>query len=192
MAQPDLFANAPEIVEGLRHQADLVTEREAEALVEALRRLNFVPFDFHGHQANRQVVSFGWRYDYAARAVQPAAPIPHFLMSLRDKVADFAGCAAADFQQVLINLYEPGAGIGWHRDKPQFGLVAGVSLVSSCTLRFRRKDGAKWLRRAIALAPRSVYLMSGPTRWDWEHSISPVTERRYSITFRTPRGEIGP
>jgi alkylated DNA repair dioxygenase AlkB len=185
--QPDLFAPEPppDLPEGLRYRAELITADEAHDLIDRFAALPFKPFEFHGYTGHRQVVSFGWRYDFGRRSLDPALPIPDFLLPLRDQVAAFSGHAPGAFQQVLVSLYEPGAAIGWHRDRPEFGQVAGVSLLTPCRFRFRRKAGAGWERRAFEAAPRSVYLLSGPARTDWEHSIPPLETRRYSVTFRT-------
>ncbi|MDG4875775.1 alpha-ketoglutarate-dependent dioxygenase AlkB [Mesorhizobium sp. WSM4935] len=188
--QGDLFgapASPPPAPEGFSYQPDLIDRDEERELIRDIRGLPFKPFDFHGHLANRQVVGFGLRYDYERREVLEAPPIPDFLMALRTKVAAFAGVPAREFAQVLINEYRPGAGIGWHRDKPHFDLVAGVSLLSSCSFRLRRKNGAAWDRETVEVEPRSVYLMAGPARNEWEHSIPPVEHHRYSVTFRTMR-----
>jgi alkylated DNA repair dioxygenase AlkB len=189
--QSDLFgapASPPRAPEGFSYRPDLVARGEEQELVRHIRSLPFKPFDFHGHLANRQVVGFGLRYDYERRQVLEAPPIPDFLLPLRAKVAEFAGVPAAeDFAQVLINEYRPGAGIGWHRDKPHFELVAGVSLLAPCSFRLRRRRGTSWDRETIEVEPRSVYLMAGPARNEWEHSIPPVEHHRYSVTFRTMR-----
>ncbi|RUX21651.1 alpha-ketoglutarate-dependent dioxygenase AlkB [Mesorhizobium sp. M2A.F.Ca.ET.042.01.1.1] len=188
--QGDLFgapAVPASLPEGFSYQPELITRDEEHELVRHFRGLPFKPFDFHGHLANRQVVGFGLRYDYERRQVLEAPPIPDFLLPLRAKVAEFAGVAASEFAQVLINEYRPGAGIGWHRDKPHFELVAGVSLLAPCSFRLRRKSGAAWDRETIDVEPRSVYLMAGPSRNEWEHSIPPVAQHRYSVTFRTMR-----
>jgi alkylated DNA repair dioxygenase AlkB len=174
--------------EGFRYQPDLIDSEEETGLAAHLERLPFQPFDFHGHLANRRVVGFGLRYDYDRRRVVEAPPIPAFLLPLRSKAAAFAGLAAEAFVQVLINEYRPGAGIGWHRDKPHFADIAGVSLLAPCEFRLRRKTDGGWDRETIRIAPRSVYVLTGPARTDWEHSIPPVGEHRYSITFRTLRG----
>ena len=150
-----------------------------------LAALPFKPFDFHGYQANRQVVGFGFRYDYGARQVVEAPPLPSFLDPLRQKIAAAFDRPAEAFEQVLINEYRPGAGIGWHRDKAQFDEVVGVSLLAPCTFRFRRKSGNAWDRISLAVEPRSAYLLSGPSRTVWEHSIPALDRHRYSITFRT-------
>jgi alkylated DNA repair dioxygenase AlkB len=185
--QADLFGRRDDLPEGFLYQPDLITAGEETELLHQLGTLPFQPFDFHGHLANRRVVGFGLRYDYDRRAVVEAASIPDFLMPLRNKVATFAGRPETAFVQVLINEYREGAGIGWHRDKPQFEEVAGVSLLAPCSFRLRRKNGQKWERKTIVVEPRSAYLMAGPARSEWEHSIPPVAGHRYSITLRTLR-----
>jgi alkylated DNA repair dioxygenase AlkB len=87
--------------------------------------------------------------------------------------------------QVLCPEYDVGVGIGWHRDKPHFGRVFGLSLGSPCKFRFRKPVGTKWERFTLEARPRSIYMMAGPSREVWEHSIPAVEERRHSITFRT-------
>jgi len=185
LSEPDLFGPAGDAPEGFVYRADLLTSLEEEALARELAALPFRPFEFHGYQANRRVVGFGWRYDYQSRAIAEAEPTPSFVEALRMKAAQAFDRRPADFQQVLVNDYPPGAGIGWHRDKAHFGEVVGVSLLAPCPFRFRREAGAAWERATIDLAPRSAYLLSGPSRTVWEHSIAPLDRHRISITFRT-------
>ena len=185
VTQDDLFGAPRLSPEGFRYRPDLLTAEEEEDLVRRLADLPFEAFDFHGHLANRRVVGFGLRYNYERRAVVEAPPIPDFLEPLKARVAAFAGRPPDAFVQALINEYRPGAGIGWHRDKPHFGEVAGVSLLAPCSFRFRRKAGSGWDRETAVLEPRSAYLLSGPARNVWEHSIPPVDAHRYSITLRT-------
>ena len=182
--QPDLFGASSPAPEGLDYRADLLTHEEETELVARLGELPFEPFDFHGYLANRRVVGFGFRYDYGRREVAAPPPMPAFLEPLRRKVAAFADHPAEAFAQVLINEYRPGAGIGWRRDKPQFGEVVGVSLLAPCLLRFRRKLERRWERASVPIAPRSAYRLAGPSRSVWEHSIAPLDRHRYSITFR--------
>jgi alkylated DNA repair dioxygenase AlkB len=170
---------------GFRYQPELIDKVEEESLATALGSLPLKPFEFHGHVGNRRVVSFGLRYDYARRAVEVSDDPPKFLDDLRKKVADFAGRRVEEFVQVGVNEYRPGAGIGWHRDKPQFGDVVGVSILSQAKMRFRKRDGKGWIRASQALDPRSVYTLTGEAREVWEHSIPPVSSLRYSLTFRT-------
>ncbi|MGA0600267.1 alpha-ketoglutarate-dependent dioxygenase AlkB [Caulobacter sp. KR2-114] len=189
--QGDLFAGdltpaLPAVPDGWRYQADLLNPQEEAALARDLAALPFAPFEFHGYLGNRRVVAFGLRYDYGRRAVETAAPLPDALAALRRRVGAFAGRPAEDFVQCLVNEYREGAGIGWHRDKPQFGEVVGVSLLAPCAMRLRRRlpDGG-FERLSVPLAPRSAYLLSGPARSQWEHSITPMDRLRYSVTFRT-------
>jgi len=170
---------------GFRYRPDLITADEEAALVTEIAGLDLKPFEFRGYLGLRRTHSFGSRYDYVSRRLDAAEAIPPFLLGLRDKAAAFAGRPAEAFVQALVTEYAPGAPIGWHRDKPQFGEIVGVSLLSPCVFRLRRRNGAGWDRAACALAPRSVYEMSGETRSQWEHSIPPVEALRYSVTFRT-------
>jgi alkylated DNA repair dioxygenase AlkB len=170
---------------GFRYQDEIITEAEQTALVESLRQLDLKPFEFHGYEGNRRVVSFGLKYDYSRRSVEPAGQVPTFLNDLLIRVADFAGTDAKAFRQVGVNEYRPGAGIGWHKDKQEFGIVVGVSLLASATMRFRRAKGAAWTRVSHIVKPRSIYILDGEARTQWEHSIPPLRDLRYSITFRT-------
>lgn len=184
-ASLDLFGTAADQPAGFAYAPDLVGVEEEHALIAELASLDLQPFDFHGHLANRRVASFGYRYDYGDRRLHEAAPIPGFLEPIRERAAFFTGLAPETFVHILVNEYRPGAGIGWHRDKAHFGQVVGVSLGAACVLRFRLKQGDRWLRRTASLAPRSVYLLTGPARHEWEHSIAPMAALRYSITLRT-------
>jgi alkylated DNA repair dioxygenase AlkB len=171
--------------EGLRYWPDVISAAEEADLAAWLGELPFKPYEFRGYLGNRRTVSFGLRYDEGKQAIADAGPPPDFLVGLRDRVAGLADIPNEAFVQALINEYAPGAGIGWHRDRPQFGLVAGVSLLTPCVMRFRCKAGERWERAFAPLAPRSAYLLSGPARREWQHSITPLETLRYSITFRT-------
>jgi alkylated DNA repair dioxygenase AlkB len=152
-----------------------------------IRELPFREFQFHGFVGKRRTVSFGWQYDYSGQHLKRAEDIPEFLLPLRSKAASFAGFEPPAFQHVLVTEYGPGAGIGWHRDKSVFGQVVGVSLLTSCVLRFRRKENEKWQRTNVPVEARSAYHLRGPARTEWQHSILRVDELRYAITFRNLR-----
>jgi alkylated DNA repair dioxygenase AlkB len=172
--------------DGFRYQREIIDAREEEALLRHLRELSVRPFQFHGHQGKRRTVSFGWQYEFSGSGkLRKADDIPEFLLPLRAVAASFAGVEPEAFQHVLVIEYGPGAGIGWHRDKPVFGEVVGISLLAPCVLRFRRKVGAKWERANVTAEPRSAYHLTGPARSEWQHSILHVDELRYSITFRS-------
>ena len=185
----DLFGNfetrMPAMPAGFRYQENILSEEEEASLVASLDTLELKPFEFHGHLGNRRVTSFGLGYDYARRMVEPADALPLFLTGLRTKAATFAGRSIEEFQQAGVNQYPPGAGIGWHKDKPQFGAIVGISLLAPATLRLRRASGKSWIRRSLELKPRSIYLLDGEARKEWEHSVPPVSSLRYALMFRT-------
>ena len=174
-----------ELPEGFLYRPSLLTEAEQGQLLDHIRTLQFRAFDFHGFQAKRRVIEFGYHYDFDQRAATAADTIPAFLLPLRNKAAEFAGVAAEELVEGIITEYPLGAAIGWHRDVPQFEIVIGISLASSCRVRLKPMKGGKIT--SILLEPGSAYVMRGPARWQYQHSISPVKELRYSITFRTLR-----
>ena len=170
--------------EGFHYQHELIGPSAENALVARLRELPFREFEFHGYLGKRRVVSFGWHYDFSGQKLRKAQDIPDFLLELRRLAASLADLEPGEFQHVLVTEYSSGAGIGWHRDKAVFGKVIGISLLAPCVLRFRRKVGEKWERSNVPIEPRSAYVLTGPARSEWQHSISRVDELRYSITFR--------
>ena len=175
--------------EGFHYWPELIPEEEEAALLKSVSGLEFKPFEFRGFLGNRRVIAFGWRYDFNDSSLKRAAEIPAFLLPVRERAAKAAGVAPAAIEQAMVTEYSPGAAIGWHRDRSIFGDVIGISLASQCTFRFRRKIGEKWDRASIILDPRSAYLLDGPARADWEHSIPAVAALRYSITFRTMKSK---
>jgi alkylated DNA repair dioxygenase AlkB len=179
----------PALPDGFRYQADVITVAAEAELVRNIEALPFEHFKFHGYTGNRRVVSFGWKYDYTARLLNQADDMPDFLRALRITVAKFAGLDAARLQQALVTEYSPGSAIGWHKDKPEYGEVVGLSLLAPCTFRLRRDVDGKWERVNLTAEPRSAYLLSGASRNAWEHSIPPVDALRYSITFRNLRND---
>lgn len=182
---PDLFATSPSLPDGFRYQGDLIDGDEEQRLIAELEKLEFAPFEFQGFLGKRRVFSFGWRYDFNKGGLHKAGDIPEFLWLVRERSAEFAGLKPDDLQHVLLTEYPPGSTIGWHKDRPQFDDVIGISLLSPCTFRFRRKAGTKWERRSFTAEPRSGYLLRGPVRTEWEHSIPALDAQRYSITFRS-------
>ncbi|WP_284876659.1 alpha-ketoglutarate-dependent dioxygenase AlkB [Brevundimonas sp. MEB006b] len=180
LAQIDLFGDAPArapVVAGFDYWADVLSAPEQAALVEALQTLAFKPYEHLGYLGHRRIAAF----DRAA----DGAGWPAFLSDLMARLADRLDLDGAAFVQVLVNEYAPGAGIGWHRDRPVYGEILGLSLLAPCVMRLRRREGADFLRTKAPLACGSVYRLSGEARAAWEHSITPMTALRYSITFRT-------
>ena len=186
--QMNLFAApAPAVPEGLVYQPDFLTVDEEALLAERLAELPFKAFQFHGFEGKRRTTSFGWRYAFDGSGLHAAEPMPDWLVPFRDRAAGLAGVEPEALPHVLLTEYAPGAGIGWHKDRSVFGDVVGLSLLAAARLRFRRKAGAKWQRANLTAEPRSAYLLRGPARTEWEHSIPEMEALRYSITFRTLR-----
>jgi alkylated DNA repair dioxygenase AlkB len=179
----DLFGEPP--IPGLVYREDFIGAGEHDALVERLAALDLAPFRFHGWTGKRRTQSFGWRYDFDDASFLPAEPIPDWLAPLRSKAAALVGVEPGDFAHVLLARYDPGAGIGWHRDRPVFDQVVGLSLGAPDVLRFRQRTARGFRRVDLPVAPRSAYSLSGEARYEWEHRIVPVEALRFSITFRT-------
>jgi alkylated DNA repair dioxygenase AlkB len=173
------------LIPGLAYREAVLGEAEERDLLGRLTALDLAPFRFQGWLGNRKSKSFGWRYDFDDASFSPTEPIPDWLQPLQEKAAAFAGIDPGDFVHALLARYDPGAGIGWHKDRDVFEQVVGVSLNTSATLRFRQRTATGFRRTELAVEPRSAYLLSGEARWDWEHRITPGDQLRFSITFRT-------
>jgi alkylated DNA repair dioxygenase AlkB len=180
-----------EVPAGFHYRPDFITETDEQCLLDEIADLVFSEFELRGVVARRRVAFFGQSYDRTA-----AGPIPAFLLALRNRIAGWVGIDSQAFAMALINEYPPGAPIGWHRDAPQYGLVAGVSLLSACRMKFRpyrspatatRGSARRLATHEIVLTPRSAYLMTQESRDAYEHHIPPVAEMRYSVTLRTLR-----
>jgi len=179
----DLFGAPP--IAGLEYQPQFIDPLEEQKLLAHLSAEELAPFRFQGWTGKRLTRTYGWRYDFDDRSFAPAEPIPDWLRPVRAKAAVLANLAADEFVHALLVRYDPGAGIGWHRDRPVFEDVAGVSLGSPAVLRFRKRRPGGFDRANVDLEPRSAYLLAGPARHEWEHSIAPAETLRFSITFRT-------
>lgn len=179
----DLF-NSP-IIAGLATADDFITPAEEQSLIAAIERETLTPFQFHQWTGKRLTCSFGWSYDFQTGVLARTEPIPAWLLGIRNRAATFAGLALHDLVQSLLIRYDPGAGIGWHKDRPIYGDVIGISLGAPAVMRFRRSQDKHWLRAVAPLAPRGIYHLSGEVRSAWEHSIVAIDLPRYSVTFRS-------
>jgi alkylated DNA repair dioxygenase AlkB len=179
-----MLFDAP-LVPGLAYREEFIGRDEEERLIRQVESLDLKQFKFQGWTGKRLTKTFGWRYDFDEGSFAPAEPLPDWMLPLRDKAAGLAGIDAGEFVHGLVTRYDPGAGIGWHRDRPQFGTVVGITLGSGATLRFRRRIAGGFQRAGLQLAPRSAYLLSGEVREHWEHGIAAHASLRFSISFRT-------
>ena len=184
----------PDLPSGFYYRDEFITPLEERELADHIGQIAFATFEMRGVVAKRRVAFFGLSYD---EKTYPERPIPDYLKALRARLAEWARVDANDFAMALINEYQPGAPIGWHRDAPQYDITAGVSVLSACRMKLRpyvapsRQQSSKAAPRKttheIALAARSAYLITGVARQEYEHSIPAVDALRYSITFRTLR-----
>ena len=173
---------------GFVYTPDFLTPDEEHALLAEIETYPFHEVRMRGQIARRTVIHFGWDYDYEGWKIHPTAPPSPQLRALADRCATAAEIEPESLQQFLIARYPPGATIGWHRDAPMFGSpVIGVSLLSPCTMKLRRKIGETYEVEKQILEPRSLYLLGGEARTKWQHSIPPIKELRYSISMRTLR-----
>lgn len=95
-----------------------------------------------------------------------------------------------DFNQMYVNYYDCAAkaNIEFHHDNHTCmrGAIAGISLLSACDLQLRPLD--QLICRPpmrIALPRRSLFFLSGLSRWHLQHGILHMPESRLSLTFRT-------
>lgn len=189
--QPDLFGAdgaAPTEPSGLAYQQEFITQSEELKLINMVLALPLRPAAYKQYTAQRRVVSFGWSYDYDNNVLLDAPQVPAEFDFLRERVAAWSGVAASSFAQLLIADYAPGTPLGWHRDVPEYEVIAGISLGSAATLRFRPyppTPGVKYAVRELQVEARSAYSMQGPARWKWQHSVPPTPGQRWSLTFRT-------
>jgi alkylated DNA repair dioxygenase AlkB len=169
---------------GFIYEEEFLSRQEENELLTDIGTLDFETFEYRGFAAKRRVLAYGWRYDFNSNVLSPGPPIPEFLLPLRSRAAAAAELAPEELEEALLTEYSPGAPINWHRDLPMFEKVIGISLLSSCTMKLKSfKKEAKAL--SITLQPRSLYIMQGTARWQYQHSIPAVKDLRYSITFRS-------
>jgi alkylated DNA repair dioxygenase AlkB len=182
----DLFweLNLPE---GFRYIPGVLSRTEEASFVQRFEKLPLKPFEFHGYLGKRRIFTFGHKYVFAGQERRADASIPDYFRPLTDIASRISGMAADVFEQIMVTEYAPGAGIGWHRDRPTYEDIVSISFLAPCILQLRRRAGADWERRSAHIEPRSVYLLHGPVRNSWQHSIAPMNALRYSVTLRTFR-----
>jgi alkylated DNA repair dioxygenase AlkB len=188
-ATADLFGTP--LLLGLCAIDAFVDAAQERTLIAAIDGAPLTPFRFQQWTGKRLTHSFGWHYDFESGVLRLGDAIPVWLTGVIAAAERFAGLPAGALVQVLVTRYDAGAGIGWHRDRPDFDHVVGISLGAAATMRFRRRDGQRFERRTLPLVPRGAYHLAGAARPDWEHSIAPVAAPRWSITLRSLRGVAG-
>jgi alkylated DNA repair dioxygenase AlkB len=184
--QGELFRDSPPVpVSGMLLVEDAVSPELEGELIQRIDAAPLEPFQFGQWQGKRLTVHYGRAYDFTRGRLDPAPPLPDWLIALRERLAPLAGLDPDALAAALLIRYDPGAGIGWHRDRRQYGEVLGLSLGAAARMRLRRRTTSGFERRGVWLPARSLYRLSGEVRWEWEHSIAPMEVPRWSITFRT-------
>ena len=194
MSDNNLELFTPPLLPGLQYRDDVVSPAQEDLLIAHMLQLDLAPFRFQGWLGKRLTASFGWHYDFDTGSFGETHPLPEWLLPLRKQAAAFAQLQPDELVQASLIQYDPGAGIGWHKDRSVFEHVIGISLGNAATMRFRRRRDKRFSRFATPLARRSIYHLSGETRHDWEHSIAPMDVPRWSVTFRSlaSRCQTGP
>lgn len=190
-AQQELFGLA--LPEGFEYQDDFVSAAEEAALLTAIAALPLAEARYKGYTARRRIASFGSSYDFDDNRLQPAEPLPGFLLPLRERAAEWAGVAPEALAAALVAEYRPGTPLGWHRDVPDYEIVVGVSLGAWARMKLRPYPPVQPRKSDVVtldLAPRSAYVIRGVARWGWQHSIAPTAALRHSITLRTRRAAL--
>jgi alkylated DNA repair dioxygenase AlkB len=191
--EQDLFDIPAKVPDGFVYHQNFISEAEENELIREIQTISLTPFQYYQFTGKRRTVSFGWQYEFGEKEITTAPEIPAFLLPLRTRAGNLFNIDPESLVQASIIEYSIGSPIGWHRDIPHFGMVVGISLAGACRMRLRpySRSRSKKLTRdeilSIELQPRSIYLMSGASRQDWQHSIPPVKELRYAIMMRTLR-----
>jgi alkylated DNA repair dioxygenase AlkB len=192
-AQIPLFDSQASLPNGLVYRPEFITKDEEFELLAIIGTLPLEHPITDIYVARRRIIHFGWGFDFDANKIVRGPPLPSFLAPIARRIEKWMGFPRGSVVEALINEYPPGYGLGWHRDNEGFEHIVGVSLGSWCRMRFRpiaskrdrqQKRSAKEIVQ-LQLEPRSVYVMQRGIRWDYQHSVAPVPELRYSITFRT-------
>ena len=181
----------PVFPEGFAYVHDFLSVNEENFLLQEIGKLSLHTFIFQGYEAKRKVASFGYDYSFEKGSLSQGKSIPEAFHPLIAKVSLHLDIDKQNFAELLVTEYPVGSVINWHRDAHPFDLVAGISLLSDCTFRLRPNNKSNQGRDSIISFPvarRSLYVMKGESRTNWQHSISPVKHMRFSITLRTLRG----
>ncbi|MEO6536572.1 MAG: alpha-ketoglutarate-dependent dioxygenase AlkB [Candidatus Paceibacterota bacterium] len=177
---------------GFEYHPEFLTADEENALVAAIEKLELRQAPFREYMANRRIISFGWGYDDRTKSLVPGDPLPEFLSPLTQKLGNFIDLPADHIVEALVTEYQPGTGVGWHRDNESFEKILGVSLSGWCKFEMRKlAEGSDFESDkniepiSMTVEPRSLYVMQNDSRWKYQHRVAPTKGLRYSITFRT-------
>ncbi|WP_212631994.1 alpha-ketoglutarate-dependent dioxygenase AlkB [Pseudomonas sp. KB-10] len=191
LMQIDLFGHDEgQAIPGLSYEPGFLTEDEEQELLRIIRTLDLHPVQYKEFESRCKIISYGGLYDFSTNTVKPSVELDPRFYPIRKRVADWLNVEEQKIEHLLVTEYEPGTQLGWHRDVPYYEEVVGISLGSSAVIGFRPYPPSQLTNRhavKLEVIPRSIYKMEGPARWDWQHSVPPVKDRRWSITLRIKR-----
>lgn len=140
----------------------------------------------------RRVKHFGYEFQYGSNNCDETKPLtdpenkmPEILDELFDRMlSDKLIDAKPD--QLTVNYYEPGQGIGPHIDNTVAfeNFIISLSLMSSAIMEFRQKETKKISK--ILLNPNSLLVLKGQSRYKWSHSIP---ERKHDLVKSSDSGQ---
>ncbi|MGZ8554189.1 MAG: alpha-ketoglutarate-dependent dioxygenase AlkB [Chitinophagaceae bacterium] len=183
-----LFDLTPTLPQGFSYYPDFITETEEKQLLQNIEQFDLQPMKFHEYEAKRKVISFGQGWSFTEKKLQQGNALPLQFQFLIEKIASKLIIPRDRITQFLITEYPVGSVINWHRDAPPFEIIAGVSLLSTCTFKLRPQEKQRQTKAntvSLQVDRRSLYTMQGPAKSEWQHSTAPVNRLRYSLTFRT-------
>ena len=104
-------------------------------------------------------------------------PIPSWAQMLGGRMAAM-GIFRKTPDHVLLRRYDRGRGVRPHIDKEAYGpVVAGLTLTSSRIFHLTRLGSRS--RLEALLLPGDLYVMTGPARYRWKHSIPSVLDDEF-------------
>jgi alkylated DNA repair dioxygenase AlkB len=183
-----LFDYPPSLPEGFSYHPEFISVDEERELLTRIAQVELKSFFFQGFEAKRKVASFGYDYSFDKGKLSKGRDIPPAFTGIIGKVAAQMNLLPDQFAELLVTEYPVGAVINWHRDAPPFDIIAGISRAGDCIFKLRPYDKKKQGRSSIInvdVKRRSLYIIRGIARSEWQHSTAPVKSLRYSITLRT-------
>ena len=178
---------------GFTYEPNFITADEESALIAAIEKLELKNAPYKEYIANRRIKNFGWSYDPETSQLVAVEPLPSFLRPLATRIAAYLGIPKSHVIEALVTEYQPGVGVGWHRDNEKVDKVVGISLAGWCDFQLQKigndrnvhEPDKKETPLTVTVEPRSMYVMQGESRWDYLHRVVPTKALRYSVTFRT-------
>lgn len=190
----ELFPISLNLPSGFVYKEGFINHEEEQQLVRFMNTVQLRPLMFQGFEAKRKVASFGYDYNFEHKELSKGEAIPNEIKWLIAKVSTELSIPEENFVEVLFTEYPVGSVINWHRDAPPFDIIVGISLLSDCIFKLRPHDKTKQSRKAtvsLDVRRRSMYVISGESRSQWQHSTAPVKQIRFSITLRTLKSKMG-